>query len=64
MTILKVNNFLMLGASGVSLLLAAVLLGTGQLPFSGLFLGVGLLLLFLWLKSRKGSQENVKPSSP
>ena len=46
MRILKINNFLMLGASGVSLLLAAVLLGTGQLPFSGLFLGVSVYSSF------------------
>ena len=52
MRILKINNFLMLGASGVSLLLAAALLGTGQLPFSGLFLGVSVLFFFLWLKPK------------
>ena len=64
MKILKINNFLMLGASGISLLLAAVLLGTGQLPFSGLFLGVSVLLLFLWLKSKRRLPESVKPGLP
>ena len=64
MRMLKINNFLMLGASGVSLLLAAVLLGTGQLLFSGICFGACLLLLLLGRSPRRSSQVNVKPGSP
>lgn len=64
MKILKINNFLMLGASGISLLLAAALLGAGQLPFSGLFLGVSVLFFFLWLKPKRRLPESVKPGLP
>ncbi len=42
MKFLKLKNFLLLGATGISILLAAVLLGAGQLVFSGLFLGGGM----------------------
>lgn len=52
MKFLKLKNFLLLGATGITILLAAVLLGAGQLVFSGLFLGGGILFFYLWLKRR------------
>ena len=54
---LKITGFLMLGASGVSLLLATVLLGAGQLAFSGLFLGVSVLFFYLWIKPKKSHKK-------
>ena len=64
MKFLKLKNFLLLGATGISILLAAVLLGAGQLVFSGLFLGGGILFFYLWLKSKKVAREDEKPTLP
>jgi hypothetical protein len=61
---LKVKSSLMVGGGVVSLLFAAVLLGTGQLVFGGIFLGVSLLFIYLRLKPKSKATESVNPGAP
>ena len=63
MRILRIKNILILGTGGISFLLAVVLLGAGQLSFSGIFLGVAVLLLYIGLKSWRKSAESMKGGS-
>ena len=47
------KNFLKLGAAGVGAVMAAILLGAGELLFGAILIVAVILLFFVWPKPQK-----------